>query len=181
MKQDNSNNGQDKFVDVDNIQSHIALKFQKLKYPLSTVKYDLPVLDKFGVDNARKLNLDSDEAKEKARDIWFAIASVQLSLGYMLVAVDSAKYPRGFKQTVYDMKDLEVDINIGDLHFWYHSNLAIECIYRVWERLSNLLKFFCGIIEDEKRLYFDGSINYIKNSPHYSNLPSFQKLSSQQC
>lgn len=177
MTQDSSKNSKTGFVGIKNIQSHITAKFQKLKYPIATIKYDLPILDTFAVDNARKLNLSVNEALERARDVWFAMASVQLSVGYMLVAVDSAKFPRGIKQTAYDIKDLETDMNIGDLHFWYHHNLAIECVYRVWERLSNMLKYFCSIEENEGRLYFDGTVLFIKNLTHYSNLPSFNNLS----
>ena len=58
MTQNNTN--QNCHVPIDNIQAHITAKFQKLRYPIATIEYDLPILDKFAVDNSKRLNLDTD-------------------------------------------------------------------------------------------------------------------------
>ncbi|RJQ65860.1 MAG: hypothetical protein C4519_27015 [Desulfobacteraceae bacterium] len=166
-------------VSIDDLQAHISTKFQKLGYPIATIKFDLPILDRFAFENARRLNLEIDAAVERARNVWFAIASIQISVGYLLVSVDSAKFPRGHKQSVYDLKDLEVDINIGDLHFWYHHNTAVECAYRVWERLSTLIKYFLKIDEKEERLYFSGLMQRLKRDSIYDDLPFFRSLYKQ--
>jgi hypothetical protein len=172
----NKNGSIQEFVKIESIQNHIGQKFRELGYPIASIEFDFPILFKFARNHSFRLKIDYDLASKKLSDVWFAIASVQLSIGYMLVAKDSAKFPRGYKQTTLSHNGLEIDMNIGDLHFWYHHNMAVECIYRVWERITNLLKFYCNIKGIRKRMYYNDIIRELKKNSIYSKLGNFGKL-----
>jgi hypothetical protein len=176
MVQNNNKKTNEASIKIESIQNHIGRKFRELKYPISTIDFDFPILFKYAKKHSVRLKLDHDIASKKLSDIWFAMASVQLSIGYMLVAKDSAKFPRGFKQTALSHDELQIDINIGDLHFWYHHNMAVECVYRVWERVSNLLKFFSNIKENRKKIYFNDIMVELGKKSIYSKLDNYVKL-----
>jgi hypothetical protein len=159
------------------IQDEIRDHFAKLKYPILSIKFDILKLRKFAIRHCQRLKLNPEEGLRRICDVWWAIASAQLSLGYMIVAKNSAGSPRGSEQRVIAVKELQFDFNISDLHFWHHANLSIECLYRIWERLANLLKFF-SCLPAEKKLYFDGVVAAIKAKNALSDLTALKDVSA---
>ncbi len=162
---------------IELMQKEIDDSLKKVKCPILSKKFNIPKLDEFAITHCMRLQLDPDKACRRIRDVWWAIASVQFSLGYMIVAKNSAGSPRGsVREFIPYIEDLQVDFNISDLHFWHHANLSVECLYRVWERLASLLRFFANLPDGDNR-YFSGVVNALKADASFNGLSSLKTVS----
>jgi len=161
---------------IDVVQEDILALFESLGWPWATAAFDMRKMDAFATRESARLGLDEDEACRRLKDVVWALGSVQFSLGYMLIAKGSAKQPRGHVQRASDIQNLSVEYSIGDSHFWHHTNLAMESLYRVWERLANFLVCFCSLQDGDEKLYFDGVIQRLEQDDILSALTSFKNV-----
>ena len=153
-------------MDIESIQKEIDKLFQEYKYPALTKRLKPDSLFKFADVQSHRLLID--DLGERMMDIFWSVASVQLSIGYMMIAKKSSVHYRGITKTIYDPSQV-TGISMGNLHFWHHAFLARECIYRVWERLNSLIRAVCYPEEPEevKKLYFSDLIEKLAKDPVY--------------
>lgn len=150
-----------------------------MKYGPVQVSREIPfgeLMEAFATD-AGRLRLPIPEARERVNDLRWALASAEFSLGYMLLTKNFAKYPHGEELIEYFGIPGDAGVDIGDMHFWHHMNLAIETIYRVWERLAGLLQFYCHLDEQDK-LYFDGVVDALVAHPIIGRIEELKSLKS---
>lgn len=134
--------------------------YKKYKYPWLTLRLPVENLYSWGTKTAKRLKIDEDKFCQRVVGINWAVSHVQLSLGYVLIAKQEVRFPRGIKGVSKDIKTIP-DENLAYLYFWFHSYMTIECLYRSWERITNLIRAAC-YPNCKNKYYFDGMIDKIK-------------------
>ena len=164
-------------MNAEELQAEIARAFSGAKCPALTHSFLLRDLHEFGAKHATRIVCDQRSMQDRLSDVWWAIASAQLSLGYVFLAKPWVSRLRGAEQTVYNVQHLQYD-GVGDIHFWHHANLSYESIYRVWERLANLLRLVIAADPKEK-FYYDGIVDVIGSDARYNRLSAYKTLRKQ--
>lgn len=167
------------YPSVETLQQEIARLYAQYRYPILTQRFNFTVLPEWAQRQAQRVGAPAEMADRRMHDLGRAIGSAQIGLGYMLWAKKFAKHPRGHKQRTYDARDVKQSFGLGDMHFWHHADLTVEAIYRVWERLTSLLRCFTFPMETEK-FYFDGLVNKVAGSPAFSEMRRTAELKKHQ-
>ena len=122
-----------------------------------------------------RLNLDANEFWHLNSEFFWSLLNVEISIGYVLVARQSCLYPFGTEKISYDRDDTMPDSGVAEVHYWYHINNARECIYRCWERITNILNYVCYNKKHEK-YYYNTMISKISKDKKYSANPKIELL-----
>lgn len=118
-----------------------------------------------------------EKIQDKLKLIYWAVSSIQIELGNMLIAMDSYN-------TAKETRDSN-GIELSYLLFMHHYFLSIECIYRAWERVSRVLDFI-HTKKYKRSCYYHKTIPILKESNVYpstlineleSHLPAWTKIS----
>ena len=159
--------------DVKIIMLTIASLFEKYNIPIYTKinpYLQPPYYDKLSQKLALELNLNKKIIFEKLSNIKWAVAESQIECGYLLM-VKNAFDSKNYSDTSSD--SLNIRLEFDHLYFIHHYFMAIECLYRIWERLTKLLDYiFFGNI-NSKRMYFDNILKSIRDlkTAQIFNLP----------
>jgi len=146
---------------ISNIHEQIAFQFNKKKLIAYTVHMDLEDIINWSIQVANKNNLDKNVFVKYFKELFWGFTSVQLSLGYGLIALSETEHPSGKKGITAKENEIP-DMMLADIHFWYHLHNTWESIYRLWERAVSVLE--TRLTPNIKRnRYFDGYLNELKN------------------
>ena len=164
-------------TEISLLHKEIIELFKKYKYNWDTSSLPMNELHEWSDGVSQLLSIDKKTISSKMSELFWALSSVQLSLGYTLIARQTCQYPKGIKIEAYNEKDIPV-LGISEIHLFYHLNNAWESIYRCWERLSAVL---CVLLypDEEKKLYFNDVINRISADPTFTENPKLKLLQSQ--
>ncbi|KAF0140382.1 MAG: hypothetical protein FD122_2496 [Stygiobacter sp.] len=164
-------------TDIQIIHSEIIELFKKYKISWETNKLPIELLQEWSYGAAELLDLDREHIRKRFSEIYWALFSVQLSLGYALISRQTCKYLRGLKGEAFSPNNIPL-ISVSEFHLFYHLNNSWESIYRCWERLSSLL---CSIIfpNETNKLYFDNTVNLIGSSEDLQSLLKYNDLKKQ--
>ena len=161
--------------DVKIIMSTIAFLFQKYNIPIYTKINSYlqpPYFDKLSKKLALELNLNKEIIFEKLSNIKWAVAESQIECGYLSIvknAFDSKNY------SDVPSESLNIRLEFDHLYFIHHYFMAIECLYRIWERLTKLLDYIIFGNINSKRIYF---VNILKSIRDLKTLSSSKKFES---
>jgi len=107
------------------------------------------------VEQIRLNNGDRETLHKKLKLLYWAVQGVQIELGYMLFHQESYN---NFKRN----KNPE-GLELSYMTFMHHHFLAIECIYRCWERVTHILNYInTGL--DKKNGYYTQIVCDIEKS-----------------
>ncbi len=109
----------------------------------------------------KQLSYNQKIIQKKLKLIYWAVASIHIELGNMLIAIQS--YNK-FKQL--QDKNNEEYTELSYMLFLHHYFLTIECIYRAWERVSRVLSFI-HTKESKRNCYFHKTVQMLKDSKAY--------------
>lgn len=160
-------------IQADLIEQEIRQLFAKYKYPV--IIPDMRSLQTWGINTAFRLHLPYDEFTTKVTEVLWAAINVQMSIGYTLIARETCTYPRGTKGTVFHPDDIPNMTKFPELHFWYHLHNARECIYRCWERMTNVLQSACYPGSTDK-FYFNQLTEKLRKDPRFEENPLLRSL-----
>lgn len=153
--------------DCSMIMSTIANLYAKYKCPIFTKEnkfLDPTYHDELSIKLTKKLKLDNEIIYEHLRNIFMAIAEVQIEYGYLLIGKESLKNKNQKSSNIND----SVTLKIEHLYLQHHCYMAIECIYRIWEKLTKLL-IYIYFPQNKDNIYFNNLIELFKQS---DSLPS---------
>lgn len=104
--------------------------------------------------------LKIEHIEKHMKEVIWGLNSLDLNIGYTLLSLKDTSYPSGHSGKASTTTKLERSFSLADIHHWYHISNTWESIYRIWERIVNLLKarFTPNLL---KKLYFDGYSNFI--------------------
>lgn len=165
----------DNDFDIKIIAEKTSILFDK--YKVQHLPRDIFTKYIYGYPIPKSLSFDQEEIQNKLKLIYWAAASTQIELGNMLISVES--YNK-FKQS----QD-EINSELSYLIFMHHYFLAIECIYRVWERISRVLNLI-HTKKEKRNCYYHKTIAQLENSKIYpaalivelnSHLVEWEKIS----
>ncbi len=128
---------------INNIQEEINRLFKKYKIPAITHNLPMGNLNQWALKVAAHFSLNQEEFRDSVTELFWSISHVQLALGYALIAKESCTYPKGIRGEVFREEDIPNMIGMSEMHFWHHVYCCYECLYRVWERISIVLKSVC--------------------------------------
>lgn len=118
-------------IDIHIIAKHAAVLFDK--YKVEHLPKDVFTKYISGYPIPKKLSFDQEKIQNKLRLIYWAVASIHIELGNMLITLESYNKSKQLKD--------ENNAELSYLLFMHHYFLTIECIYRAWERISRVLNF----------------------------------------
>ncbi len=147
---------------VDDIVSRMAVLFKQYKIRLLTQGVFLKYMHDLQVPKTIQCNNEIDNYKfiDMTRQLYWAIASVQFELGYMLIALESNKK---------NIKDDDDDnLFLSHMDFIHHYFLSTECLYKVWERFAVILNYI-HTKQEKKNGYYANIINEIEKSKIYDS------------
>lgn len=164
-------------TDIKIIHDEIVELFKKYQINWEINKLPIEKLHEWSYGIVELLNLDGEYIRKRFSEIYWTLFNAQLSLGYMLIARQTCKYPKGLKGEVFSPNDIPI-ITVPEFHLFYHLSNAWEAVYRCWERLSSLL---CSIIfpNEKNKIYFDETVNMIGNIEELHGLPKYRDLKKQ--
>ena len=162
-------------ITITEIHNEIFKLFNQYRYPLLTKKFLISDLNSWGQNQSRRLGIDSNIFYKRVSALFWSIAHVQISLGHALIARQLVAFPKGQKGIAYNMTDIPKMLDIPDIHFWCHAYLTIECLYRCWERITNLLQLVC-FPKCTDKMYFPDVVYKIKNNSQFKNNPVLPRL-----
>lgn len=163
-------------IDISIIAKHTAVLFDK--YKVEHLPKDVFTKYTYGYPIPKKLSFDQEKIQKKLKLIYWAVVSIQIELGNMLIAIES--YNK-FKQS-QDVNNAE----LAYLLFIHHYFLTIECIYRVWERISRVLNLI-HTKKAKRNCYYHKTIAQLESSKIYplalivelnSHLAEWEKISN---
>src|SRR3989338_7324511 len=125
-------------IEIKKIHEVIGEFFKKYKIPAITLNLPIENLGQWAHKVAIHFNLDQDEVRQSVTELFWSVGYVQLSLGYVLIARQSCKFPKGICGEVFREEDIPLMMEIPEMHFWLHVYNCYECIYRCWERISTV-------------------------------------------
>lgn len=145
---------------ISKIHEEITRLFDNRKLVAYTVHLDIEDIINWSEKIAKIHNLDQTNFEKYTKELYWGLASIQLSLGYSLVALHDTEHPSGKKGTTIKEREIP-DMGLADIHFWHHLHNTWESIYRFWERAVSVLEE--RLTPNIKRsLYFDGYLNELK-------------------
>jgi hypothetical protein len=159
---------------IDKIHGKIADYFNKYDFPALTLAIPIDKLHNWCDINSSKNRISKELFYSHCSDFYWAIANVQIALGYTLVSRESSINPKGHSVKTSDENKIP-DIGLAEIHFWHHSYCAWECIYRCWERIALIIQSVC-YPKDDQKVYFDGLVNQLKTDQKYRNNPNINSL-----
>ncbi|MCJ7651498.1 MAG: hypothetical protein MUP85_23065 [Candidatus Lokiarchaeota archaeon] len=159
------------------IHTEIIELFKKYQISWETNKLPIEKLHEWSFGAAELLGLEKEFIRKRFSEIYWALFSTQLSLGYMLISRQTCKYIKGLKGEAFSPTDIPI-LNVSEFHLFFHMNNAWESLYRCWERMSSLL---CSIIfpNENNKIYFDETINRIGASENLQSLSKYNELKKQ--
>ncbi len=162
---------------IEDIHKEITDLFKKYKYPWLTLNLSMKNLHKWSIATSERLKLNEKDFQDAMSELFWSLSHVQLALGYMLIARNSCKFPKGINGTAYQEEDIP-SIGLPEIHFCYHSSFSIECIYRCWERMALVLLKAC-YPKCSSKFYFNGVVNKIDKDGNYNRNPKLYNLKKQ--
>ena len=159
---------------ISEIHEEISKEFVKRKLIAYTVHLDIEDMISWSEKIAAKYSLDANSFEKYIKELFWGLASMQLSLGYGLVALNDTEHPTGRKGTTSLEREIP-DMGLADIHFWHHLHNAWESIYRFWERAVSVLEVRLTP-NLHNNLYFDGYLNYLKTIDNLSELEEIKPL-----
>ncbi len=163
-------------ITAEKIHSYSKELFAKYKY--GTLVPKVEDKNKWGDYIADKLKLDKIILWELNSEFFWALANTEISLGYTLIARETCEFPRGKKTIGYDPDDIPTNFTVQEMHFWYHVNNTRECIYRCWERISNVLTYVC-YPENSENYYYNTIVEKISKDRKYKTNSNISQLKKQ--
>jgi len=162
-------------ITIDEIQKNIREVFEKYNIKVLTFRLDPNSRNKYAEDISKKLDVDDDPLIENLNDLFYTVGSAQLEIGLMLISKFSAQNPEGITKKLFD-NDSPLQFKLGNMHFWHHYYLTWECIYRVWERLTDFICIITDYKTEDKKYYFNVLLNEIKKDKRFSTLKTKRNL-----
>jgi hypothetical protein len=166
-------------IQINRIQKEISELFKKYKIPAVTHNLPMENLHQWAYRVADHFKLDREEIRQSVTELFWSISHVQLALGYALIAKESCAYPKGTCGEAFREEDIPNMIGMPEMHFWHHTYCCYECLYRVWERISIVLKGVCFPASSEKK-YFNQIIDDLCRSPKYNQNKFLKELKKQE-
>lgn len=166
-------------MQIEKIQKEIMRLFKKYEIPAITHNLPMENLNQWAYEVAVHFKLDQEEFRLSVTELFWSISHVQLAIGYALIAKESCMYHQGIRGEAFREEDIPNMIGMPEMHFWYHVYCCYECIYRVWERISIVLKGVCFSTSSEKK-YFNQIINDLDKSPKYNKNAFLKELKKQE-
>lgn len=148
---------------IDDIQKIISEEFVKRKVTPFSTRLNPEDMANWADKLSTKHALDKERFNLHVRELFWAIASIQLSLGYTFLSFREITFPAGAKAVA--LKDNEIpDMgHMADFHYWFHVCNTWESIYRLWERVVTVLEIrLTPKLKDN--LYYDGYVNLLKKN-----------------
>lgn len=165
---------------IDNIHEAMNSEFSKRKIqPYSSrmsLKHMCEWSDKI---SSQYSDIDQERLEAYVKEIYWGASSLQLNVGYTLIALRQTTYPSGAKVCAKSPDDLNRSYNLADIHYWYHISHCRESLYRMWERIVSVLEArFTPQLK--KKFYFDSYVNYLSEhqvipKPDINSLKHFLK------
>jgi len=147
---------------INDIHTQIGKQFDGKKLEAFTVKLNLGDMSDWASSVAEKRQIDVYRFQDAVRELYWGIGTIQLNLGYTLIALKECPYPSGLSGMV--LNDGEVpDAALADYYFWHHLHDCYEAIYRFWERCVTVLRLRLTP-KLKTKYYFDGYVNFLVNS-----------------
>jgi len=143
-------------MDIRIIAKNAATLFDK--YKVEHLPKDVFMKYIYGYPIPKKLSFDQRKIQNKLKLIYWAAVSIHIELGNMLIALES--------YNKFEQLQDENNAELSYLLFMHHYFLAIECIYRAWERISRILNF----IHTKKakcNCYYHSTISQLEGSRIY--------------
>lgn len=166
-------------IQINSIQEEIGRLFKKYKVPAITHNLPMDNLNQWAFKVAAHFTLNQEEFRDSVTELFWSVSHVQIALGYVLIARESCAYPKGIQGEAFREEDIPNMIGMPEMHFWHHMYCCYECLYRVWERVSIVLKEVCFPKLSEKR-YFNQIIDDLSRSQKYAQNKYLRELRKQE-
>lgn len=166
-------------IEISKIQEEITKLYKTYRIPAVTQNLPMENLHQWSHKVAVHFNLDQEEFRESVAELFWSVSHVQLALGYALIAKESCVYPKGTHGEAFREENIPNMIGMPEMHFWYHMYCCYECLYRVWERISIVLKSACFPSSSEKK-YYNQIVDELSRSPRYNKNKHLKELKKQE-
>lgn len=163
---------------IEEIHARIGELYAKYGYPALSVELHPDLIHIWAGRVAVRLGLDPESYGKTCSELFWTVSHIQLSIGYALISREGSSHPRGARGEVYEFQDTPGVMGLPEQHFWHHMYHCYECIYRSWERITEIIRVACKFPDDE-RLYFDGLLDRLGKDPQHSESVHLPKLQSQ--
>jgi len=175
-------------IEIPLLHKEILELFTRYKYNWETSSLPMDVLHEWSESVSQLLLIDNKVFSSNMSELFWALSSVQLSIGYALISRQTCQYPKGIKGEAFSEKEVPNFLGISEIHLFYHLNNSWESIYRCWERLSSVL---CVVLypNEGKKLYFikedllkwvqEGKVKTMKEIENDATNYLFKKRNSQ--
>jgi hypothetical protein len=163
-----------KMIQVEQIEGEIRRLLAQYNYPV--LVSDMQTLQQWAITNAMRLHLSWPDFVGKVTEVFWAAINVQLSLGYALFARQTCIFPRGIKGAVFDETKIPMMMKLPELHYWHHTHHAWECIYRCWERITNVLVSACYPDQSANHIYYSTILKLLTDDIRFKDNPQLRRL-----
>lgn len=129
----------------------------------------------WAINTEIRLKLNQFQLVPKVTELFWAVGNVRISVGYILLAYETCLYPKGTKGKAHQKHKIPTLTSISEIHYWYHTHNARECIYRCWERITNIIVEVC-YADMKDNFYYNTLIDKLSEDGKFNDNPTFRKL-----